>query len=168
MRCKPDVVIFDRESRKKCSIHALRVRQDLKFIYSESLLLDKNWPETLGGCLFLHVDGPPLSKEDSQFPLLLVDASWKRAKAIGAMVELQNLPKRSLDAFTTSYPRTSKFYPMPANGLASVEALYAAYLIQGREDIHLIDHYHWREEFLRANQSVIEEWREIWKDNISR
>ena len=48
----------------------------------------------------------------------------------------------------TAYPRISKVTPDPARGLASVEALYAARLLQGRETTGLIDSYHWRQPFL--------------------
>jgi len=51
----------------------------------------------------------------------------------------------------TAYPRVSKTYDDPAGGLATVEALYAAYRLLGRPTEGLLDHYRWAEEFLRRN-----------------
>ncbi len=114
--------------------------------------------------LFLHVEGKPLSEKDYERPLLLLDASWRRAIKLAQLPALYSLEKRSLARFSTSYPRTSKLYSMPGAGLASVEALYAARLIQGREDISLLDHYYWKNPFLETNQALISAWQDVWKE----
>lgn len=163
---KPDLIIWDRESPQKCSIYPLRHRQGLHFVHSDRIVAREIAEDSWSGYLFLHVDGPPLTQDDCNLPLLLLDASWKRAEKLGVQAVLQNLPKRSLHGFTTAYPRVSKLYQMPSIGLASVEALYIAYLIQGREDPALLEHYHWQGEFLHYNQAVIDEWRQIWQSKI--
>ena len=43
----------------------------------------------------------------------------------------------------------------PDNGLASVEALFAAYRILGRPTDGFLDHYHWAAEFLHLNGAVL-------------
>lgn len=159
---KPDIIIWDRESRKKCSIYPLRQRSHLSFIHSDRLLSSNFAPEAVRDCLFLHVDGPPLTVDDCDRPLLLLDASWKRAERLTMIPALAQLPKRSLHQVITAYPRKSKLYSMPAIGLASVEALYIAYLIQGREDPSLLNYYHWRQQFLHANMEIISLWRQVW------
>jgi pre-rRNA-processing protein TSR3 len=63
----------------------------------------------------------------------------------------EKVPPRSLQGFKTAYPRVSKRGTDPDNGLASVEALYIAYHLLGRPLVGLLDHYHWREDFLRLN-----------------
>ena len=62
-----------------------------------------------------------------------------------------DVPARSLSGYRTAYPRVSKQGTDPDNGLASVEALFIAYLILGRPTVGLLDHYRWAEEFLRLN-----------------
>jgi pre-rRNA-processing protein TSR3 len=49
-------------------------------------------------------------------------------------------------------PRVSKLSQDPSSGLASVEALYCARLLQGRPTHGLLDHYHWKDTFLRQFQ----------------
>jgi pre-rRNA-processing protein TSR3 len=66
----------------------------------------------------------------------------------------EDVPPRSLHGFRTAYPRVSKQGTDPAHGLASVEALFAAYHILGRPTVGLLDHYRWKEEFLRLNHLV--------------
>ena len=56
-----------------------------------------------------------------------------------------------LHGIQTAYPRVSKLGTDPDNGLASVEALFAAYRILGRPTVGLLDQYRWGEEFLRVN-----------------
>ena len=64
----------------------------------------------------------------------------------------ESVPPRSLTGFRTAYPRVSKMFQDPPEGLATVEALFLALHILGRPTEGLLDQYRWREEFLRANQ----------------
>jgi pre-rRNA-processing protein TSR3 len=50
---------------------------------------------------------------------------------------------------STAYPRTSKCFDDPAQGLASIEALYLARALLGDKDPSLLDGYYWRDDFLR-------------------
>ena len=62
------------------------------------------------------------------------------------------LPVRGLPAgWTTAYPRVSKLTEDPAVGLATIEAIYAAYAALGRDTTGLLDQYRWRDDFLRLN-----------------
>lgn len=101
------------------------------------------------GYVRLAAQGPELSSADAGRGLLLLDGSWRWAAAMTR--DFQDVPPRSLRAFQTAYPRVSKQGTDPANGLASVEALYAAYRLLGRPTEGLLDHYRWAEDFLRAN-----------------
>jgi pre-rRNA-processing protein TSR3 len=137
-----------RENLKKCSLRGLEGRADMKFYtYPRDTLPD------LKNTLLLTLDGPPLTYADADHPLFLIDGTWRHA---GVM--FRTLPKphlfqtRSLPAkFLTAYPRRQEDCSDPSRGLASVEALYCAYHILGRDTSGLLDHYHWREEFLEIN-----------------
>lgn len=167
MKDLKDLVVLDRESPRKCSIFPLKYRDDLIFISSEQILDEQISPDFFLGYLFLHVDGTPLTEQDRSSPLLLMDGSWKRAQALSKLPHVSNLPKRSLQGVSTSYPRVSKLYAMPPTGLATVEALYIARLIQGREDDALLLHYHWREDFIRKNQDIIRFWKNFWHRDLT-
>ena len=62
------------------------------------------------------------------------------------------VPARSLSGIVTAYPRRSKLGSDPDDGLASIEALYAAYRITGRSTTGLLDSYRWADEFLQLNK----------------
>jgi pre-rRNA-processing protein TSR3 len=64
---------------------------------------------------------------------------------------------RSLpDMFVTAYPRRQCDCPDQLRGLASVEALYVAYFITGRNTDGLLDNYHWKELFLEKNREAFQ------------
>jgi pre-rRNA-processing protein TSR3 len=138
------IVRHDHENPRKCSVLPLRGRADIVFL---------NYPvrqrPDLGGYVRLAADGPPLSADDRDKGLLLLDGSWRWAAAMTR--DFLDVPPRSLSGWRTAYPRTSKLGTDPDNGLASVEALYIAYHILGRPTEGLLDHYHWAAEFLRNN-----------------
>ena len=57
------------------------------------------------------------------------------------IVSVSSLPL----GYKTAYPRRQD----EERGLASIEALYIAYRVLGWETEGLLDHYHWRDEFLK-------------------
>jgi pre-rRNA-processing protein TSR3 len=141
----PTVIIRNpRENPRKCSIMPLRGRPDLIFLHYPA----RDCPP-LRGYIRLAAEGPELSALDAGCGLLLLDGSWRRAQ--GMTRGFQDLPPRSLHGYRTAYPRVSKHGTDPANGLASVEALFLAYHIMGRPTNGLLDHYRWAAEFLRRN-----------------
>jgi pre-rRNA-processing protein TSR3 len=141
----PTVIVrHSHENPRKCSVLPLRGRADLVFL---------NYPVAhrpdLSGYVRLSADGPPLSIEDASAGILLLDGSWRWA---GSMTrDFLDVPPRSLSGYRTAYPRTSKLGTDPANGLASVEALFVAHRLLGRPTEGLLDHYRWAAEFLVAN-----------------
>ena len=142
------VIIRDkRENPRKCSILPLQGRDDLLFFHHP--------PEKMPsfeGYVRLAAEGPPLSEADASSGLLLLDASWQRAEKMIRVYK--EVPPRSLKGYRTAYPRVSKRGTDPDNGLATVEALFLAYHILGRPTAGLLDHYFWREEFLKFNGLV--------------
>ncbi len=141
----PTVIVrHPNENPRKCSVLPLRGRDDLIFL---------KHPVTarppLEGYLRLSAEGPPLTADDAACGLLLLDGSWRWAGSMER--DFVDVPPRSLSGYRTAYPRVSKLGTDPGNGLASVEALYAAYRILGRPTEGVLDHYRWAAEFLALN-----------------
>jgi pre-rRNA-processing protein TSR3 len=65
------------------------------------------------------------------------------------------LPVRSLGPWRTAYPRKSKLFDDPTAGLATIEALYAAYVQLGRDPRGLLDDYFWASEFCELNRELL-------------
>lgn len=111
------------ESPQKCSLTPLRGAPGFAFHPYPAPGLD------VSGHLRLAVDGPLLSAGDADRPLLLLDGSWRRAERMHRVYA--HVTPRALPPLRTVYPRTSKTYPDPDGGLASIEALIAAFRILG-------------------------------------
>jgi pre-rRNA-processing protein TSR3 len=146
----PTVVIRHRlENLKKCSLRGLETRPDfLFFTYPYSHL------PPLDGYIVLTLDAPPLTKEDGQQGLLVMDATWRYAeKMIRPFLHQPNYLYRSLPHhFRTAYPRRQNDCPDPTRGLASLEAIYLCYHILERDTSGLLDGYYWKDLFLKMNQ----------------
>jgi pre-rRNA-processing protein TSR3 len=136
-----------RENLKKCSLTGLELREDLQFFsYPKDSLPD------LSQHLLLKVGAPLLTLEDKDRPLLLIDGTWKLAEVmvrqLSPLLETRSLPPY----YQTAYPRRQTDCPDPQTGLASVEALYIAHFILGKNTEGLLDRYHWKEQFLELNK----------------
>jgi pre-rRNA-processing protein TSR3 len=142
-----------KENRKKCSLRGLESREDFQFFSypNESLPL-------LEGYILLDIDGEALSKKDQDLGLFLLDATWRYADRMYKQIspeQMKKFHKRSLPHhLRTAYPRRQDDCSDPSRGLASVEALAAAYAIMGRESESLLESYHWKEDFLRLNSEL--------------
>ena len=139
------IVRHRRENLRKCSLRGLEGREDLAFYtYPEDVLPD------LSGYLLLKVGAPPLSCADAGRGLVLIDGTWRLAAVMER--QMKGLEARSLPVgVRTAYPRRQTACPDPEAGLASVEALYAAYVALGLSVEGLLDDYYWRDEFLSLN-----------------
>jgi len=142
----PTIIVRHRKERlKKCSLHGLEQREDFRF-YSYPL---KSAPP-IKGYVLLSVDAPEiLSIEDRYRGLLLLDATWRLAGKMEKALQLQDMViHRSLPGhIETAYPRRQD----EKRGLASVEALYLAYLLTARNPEGLLENYQWKELFLEKN-----------------
>ena len=148
----PTLILRHRkENLKKCSLHGLEGRSDLRFFTYPTDSLPP-----LDQCLLLAVDAPPLSIEDQSMPLLLIDGTWNYAAVMERQLpQTTQWVRRSLPKhLTTAYPRKQTACPDPSRGLASVEALYAAHHLLGYSTEGLLDHYYWKDLFLKANPSI--------------
>lgn len=142
----PTVILrHRRENLKKCSLRDLERRVDLRFYrYPLNELLPN-----LSQYVLLALDGPPLSEKDASLGLLLIDGTWRYAAKMSKILP-PSLAKRSLPfSVRTAYPRRQEDCEDPSRGLASVEALYLSYRILQRDTRGLLDHYHWKELFLK-------------------
>lgn len=145
------IIRHRRENLKKCSLRGLESRSDCRF-YKYPM---EEWTlPPMENYVLLAMDGEPLSPADATSGLLLIDATWRYAEVMLKFVEGHvKLPHRSIPAqFTTAYPRRQDDCPNPELGLASVEALYIAYHLMGRDPSGLLDNYHWKEAFLQKNK----------------
>lgn len=145
-----DVLILrdPRESTKKCSLTPLRGTPGIRFVgYEPDKRVD------VGRRVLLHPDGDEITSADRGKPLLLIDCAWRRLPQLLATVDGE-LEHRRLPKLITAYPRKSKMFEDPEQGLASIEALYAALALLGEERADLLESYRWRDEFLRLNPSL--------------
>lgn len=139
-----------KERLSKCSLEPLKGRPEITFIKaSKGLKFDCT------GYILLSIDAPELSPLDAGHPILLLDSTWRLLPDLEAC--LIGVPiRRSLpSSVKTAYPRISKIFSDPLQGLASVEALYLTKYILGENDIGLLDAYHWRDKFLNIISSII-------------
>lgn len=151
MKLFPPTVILRhrRENLKKCSLLGLEERSDMHFYsYPTSTLPD------LSSYVLLGMDAPILSKNEAAKGIFLIDATWRYAHVMLCQFKephpfiIRSLP----GSFQTAYPRRQDDCPDPSKGLASIEALYLAYVLLGRNPSGLLDRYHWAEDFLRLNE----------------
>lgn len=139
----PTIILRHRkENLKKCSLRGLENRKDFSFFtYPKD-----NLPE-LDSYVILALGHEELTIKDSHFGLLLIDSTWRYAPKM--LESIKNKKMRSLPkGYKTAYPRYQTLCPEPGQGLASIEALYAAFLITNRDVTGLLDNYRWKEEFL--------------------
>jgi pre-rRNA-processing protein TSR3 len=139
------IVVHAKEKRRKCSVNPLRGKQG--FCFWKYPLTD---PKPLDHYVRLGFGGPLLSEADQDRGLLVLDATWRLVDGMERTFE--NVPIRSLPASKTAYPRLSKMHENPQEGLATIEAIYIALRLLGRDTQHLLDDYPWADEFLRLNR----------------
>ncbi len=96
-------------------------------------------------------DAPVISRADAECGLFILDATWRYAEVMAKQIQSDLRPciRRSLpENIRTAYPRRQYDCLNPERGLASIEAIYVAYHLMGRDTSGLLDLYHWKSEFL--------------------
>lgn len=150
MESYPCTFIFRhrRENLKKCSLKGLEKREDMQFFRypQETLPLISNY-------VLLKMDAPVLTLNDASSGLLLIDATWRLSQKMLKQIEKETIfiPRSLPCSFRTAYPRRQDDCPDPTLGLASIEALFIAYHVLGRNCEGLLDHYFWKDSFLQLN-----------------
>jgi pre-rRNA-processing protein TSR3 len=138
-----------RENLKKCSLRGLETRSDFRFFtYPNAELPD------LSNVILLTLDAPPITSADANYGLFILDSTWRYAEKMRQNTPgLEKAIKRSIPGhYKTAYPRRQDDCSDPEKGLASIEAIYIAYTILGRDTSGLLDHYYWKEAFLKKSQ----------------
>jgi pre-rRNA-processing protein TSR3 len=141
------IVVHPKERRSKCTVLPLRGREGFLF-----WKYPHRGPELTGDYVRLGFDGPEIGPDDADRGLLILDGTWRLAAAMER--DFADVPVRGLPALRTAYPRVSKTWDDPHGGLATIEALYAAYFLTGRPTDGLLDEYRWADEFLEANREL--------------
>lgn len=141
-----------KENLKKCSLRGLEDRKDMQFY-----TYPKNSLPNLSSYLLLTLDAPVLQKEDASLGLFLIDGTWKHATVMYKQLTTPHLfTVRSLPTeVQTAYPRRQEDCLDPSRGLASVEALFVAYILLGRDPQGLLDNYYWKDTFLQKNRFLL-------------
>lgn len=148
---KTFVIRHTKENRKKCSLTPLEERADFEFF---------TYPQCRGklpdlkGAVLLDFDGPELSKEDANCKgIIILDGTWRYAKNMRQhLPELESCSVRRIpEGFVTAYPRKQTDCLEPEAGLASIEAIYIAYVMLGWDPSGLLDSYYWKDEFFVKN-----------------
>lgn len=142
------IIRHRKENLKKCSLRGLEKNKNfLFFSYPNQIEL---LPD-VSNYILLKMGAPELKKRDSNKGLLLIDSTWnylnKILKILPDNIETRSLPNSCISA----YPRKQTMCPDPKQGLASIEALYLAYLIMGKDTSNLLDNYYWKDKFLEIN-----------------
>lgn len=147
----PTVILRHRkENLKKCSLRGIETREDCKFFtYPSDKLPD------LSSYVLLSLDAPCLSIEDAEHGVFLIDATWRYSQTIfNSLSRPHRFISRSLPPyFQTAYPRKQDDCSDPRRGLASIEALFIAYHLLGRDTTGILDSYYWRNIFIKNNQA---------------
>lgn len=131
-----------KERLSKCSLQPLVGREDIEFIKAN---IKKPFDST--GYILLTVNAPVLSSDD-EGPLLLLDSTWRLLSFMEKCITGTPIRRSLPPTIKTAFPRMSKVFQDPAQGLASIEALYVAKKILGAADVSLLESYYWKETFL--------------------
>lgn len=144
------IVRHRRENLQKCSLRGLEGREDLKFF---AYPFQSNALEVKRHVMLVMEGAPLLTSSDAEFGILLIDSTWRYLpKIVRAIDERAFCEKRVLPfGHRTAYPRKQEECVDKERGLASIEALFIAYHILGRNVEGLLDNYHWKEDFLKKN-----------------
>ncbi len=153
--CPTIVIRHRKEKLKKCSLRGLEKKNGFHF-YPYPL---KATPKVKDYILLTTDATEVLCQADRDHGLLLLDGTWKLAKRMEQALTLPTtqIRRRLPSTFETAYPRKQD----ETAGLASIEALYIAYLITGRCTIGLLDHYYWKELFLEKNRKLLDRYQKI-------
>jgi pre-rRNA-processing protein TSR3 len=144
---KAVILRHKRENLKKCSLTGLEERTDMAF-YS----YPKQHLPHYCDFVLLSMDAPVL--EGNEKGIYLIDGTWKLAEKMEKTLPFTP-QRRSLPPFKTAYPRKNTACSDETRGLASIEALFIAYLILGWDVTGLLDQYRFKETFLEKNSSLI-------------
>ncbi len=148
MDLKTTVIRHPRENLQKCSLRHLHFHPDFTFLKAvDGFSFDAT------GFTLLEIDAPVISHADVHRPLLLLDSTWHLLPRVRKKVYGDFVPRSLPPSILTAYPRVSKMHDDP-NGLATIEALYAALRFMGKDDPEILKGYPYAEKFLELNKDA--------------
>lgn len=127
----PTIILRHRkENLAKCSLRGLETRKDLQFY-----TYPKDPLPRMNSYIILSLEGEELSYNDKDHGLFLIDGTWNYAEVMyqKSIAECTFIHRTLPKNIHTAYPRKQTGCQDPERGLASVEALYVAYLIMGKD-----------------------------------
>jgi pre-rRNA-processing protein TSR3 len=157
---KPTIIIRHRkENLAKCSLRGLEEKEEFLFLQYPACLKNEI---SFEGYSLLDMEGDLLDPSIKS-PFILLDGSWRYAEKMMRTIKgLEACKRVKLPAsWATAYPRHQTLCPDPGRGLASIEALFAAFLMTKRNSDYLLDHYYWKDQFIEKNKSIIDFYKEI-------
>lgn len=150
---KVTVIRHPKEKSRKCSLRFLEGHADFTFLRAhEDLIFDAS------GFMLLEMGAPSVSEADANLPILLLDSTWRLLPNLRAKVRGDYVARSIPPSIKTAYPRTSKMFADP-EGLATLEALYAALKLTGKPNVQILKHYPFARKFLEIND---------WLDDLPR
>lgn len=145
MDSKVIVIRHPKENIKKCSLRFLHDKDGFEFHKAND-----NFSFDATGCILLEIDAPPITEDDKGKPILLLDSTWRLLPKIRNKVYGNYIARSIPPSVKTAYPRISKIFADP-DGLATVEALYAAMRMAGNPDVSVLKHYPFAKKFMQIN-----------------
>lgn len=138
-----------KENSKKCSVLPLQNKENFTFV-SRDFVDDHDFT----GLTLLHPEGEPVKTLSKDEKLLIVDSNWRKARKMYNRLEQKypNMKKISIRGFVSGYPWKKG---RPENGLCSIEALFAAFMLAGIYDESLFENYRYKDKFLELNKETI-------------
>lgn len=155
-----------KENRAKCTAVPLEGMRGVEIVQLPHPVRSSE-PFELPPGVLLEVGAPALSPGDAALlgdgRIVVIDATWARVKKVlrrcspprSGRLERRSIPP----GFSTAYPRSSKLYEDPPEGLATAEALFAASVVLGEPRPEFLQGYRWAEEFLRRSAEAV---RRFW------
>ena len=137
------VIRHPKERKSKCSLAPLHNHHRVTFHNAH-----KNFRFDATGYILLTLNAPQLTSQDSGYPIIILDSTWHLIPHLEACIEGEPILRSLPNNIKTAYPRISKIFKDPDEGLASIEALYVAMKIVGEDNQSLLNEYHWKEQFL--------------------
>lgn len=147
----PQIVVIrhPRENLKKCSLRGLESRENFAFFKAkDGFLFDAT------GYILLQNNAPEISEKDKGLPILLLDSTWALLPKVRNKIHGKPILRGLPSSIKTAYPRVSKSGNDPQNGLATVEALFAALSLSGQRDESVLQNYIFKDTFLQLNKGL--------------
>ncbi len=147
----PQIVVIrhPRENLKKCSLRGLESHENFAFFKAkDGFLFDAT------GYILLQNNAPEISEKDKGLPILLLDSTWALLPKVRNKIHGKPILRGLPSSIKTAYPRVSKSGNDPQNGLATVEALFAALSLSGQRDESVLQNYIFKDTFLQLNKGL--------------